>query len=74
MQRKPPLHVFGRPFYVKVAAASFALGACIEGFMIATGFYDQCVCASSLRVRACGAPARVPALHALTLHVPPVLG
>jgi hypothetical protein len=44
MQRsKAPLHVFGRPFYVKVAAASFALGACIELFMIKTGFYDKCV-------------------------------
>lgn len=42
MQRKPPLHVFRRPFYVKVAAASFALGACIELFMLKTGFYDKC--------------------------------
>ena len=43
MQRsKPPLHVFGRPFYVKVAVASFALGAAIELFMIKTGFYDRC--------------------------------
>ena len=49
MQRsKPPLHVFGRPFYAKVAVASFALGACIELFMIKTGFYDKCAvaCAS----------------------------
>jgi hypothetical protein len=46
MQRsKPPLHVFGRPFYVKVAVASFALGACIELFMIKTGFYDKCAAA-----------------------------
>jgi len=43
MQRaKPPLHVFGRPFYAKVAAASFALGAAIELFMLSTGFYDKC--------------------------------
>ena len=53
MQRsKPPLHVFGRPFYAKVAVASFALGACIELFMIKTGFYDKCV--------ARGAAARTP--------------
>ena len=43
MQRsKPPLHVFGRPFYAKVAGASFALGACIELFMLKTGFYNTC--------------------------------
>jgi hypothetical protein len=40
MQKRPPLHVFGRPFYIKVAAASFAFGACIELFMLKTGFYD----------------------------------
>jgi hypothetical protein len=50
MQRsKAPLHVFGRPFYIKVAAASFALGACIELFMIKTGFYDKCVSRASSR-------------------------
>ena len=55
MQRsKPPLHVFGRPFYAKVAVASFALGACIELFMIKTGFYDKCAvaCAAPSSLRA----------------------
>ncbi len=42
MPHRPPLHSFGRPFYVKVAGASFVLGACIEAFMIHTGFYDKC--------------------------------
>jgi hypothetical protein len=52
MQRKPPLHVFTRPFYVKVAGASFALGAAIELFMLKTGFYDTCARAAVTHTRA----------------------
>jgi|APGre2960657444_1045066.scaffolds.fasta_scaffold107591_1 hypothetical protein len=48
MAPKPPLHAFGRPFYVKVAGASFLLGACIELFMIQTGFYYKCVHAEAM--------------------------
>jgi hypothetical protein len=34
-------HVFDAAFYTKVAVASFALGGCMEMFMIKTGFYDK---------------------------------
>lgn len=34
-------HVFDSTFYTKIAVASFALGAAMEGFMIKTGFYDK---------------------------------
>ena len=46
---KVPLHVFDRSFYVKVGAASFALGAGIELFMLKTGFYNTCARAAALR-------------------------
>jgi hypothetical protein len=32
---------FGTSFYARVAGFSFAAGACMEGFMIKTGFYDK---------------------------------
>ena len=35
-------HVFDARFNARVAVISFALGACIELFMIKTGFYDKC--------------------------------
>jgi hypothetical protein len=38
---RPPLHVFGRDFYVKTAVASALVGAAMELFMIKTGFYDK---------------------------------
>ena len=34
-----PLHHFGASFYARVAALSFALGGCMELFMIKSGFY-----------------------------------
>lgn len=38
---KAPLHVFDGRFHAKLAATGFVLGACIEMFMIKTGFYDK---------------------------------
>jgi hypothetical protein len=50
---KLPLHVFDRTFYAKVAAASFALGAGIELFMLKTGFYTTCAESGQQRVPVC---------------------
>ncbi|EEH51980.1 uncharacterized protein MICPUCDRAFT_53429 [Micromonas pusilla CCMP1545] len=36
-----PLQVIGADFYAKVVGISFATGACMELFMIKTGFYDK---------------------------------
>jgi len=42
-------HAFDSKFYVKLVVASFALGAAVEGFMIATGFYDKVLLIESER-------------------------
>jgi len=39
---KVPLHHFGPGFTAKVAALSFVTGACMELFMVKTGFYEKC--------------------------------
>ena len=41
LMAKTPLHSFPPVFYAKVTAASFALGAAMELFMIKTGFYGK---------------------------------
>jgi len=44
-----PVHEFGRPFLLRLAAGSFAVGACMELFMIKTGFYDKVTVIESQR-------------------------
>ena len=39
--RRPLAQGFDTAFYVKLAAASFVVGAAFEGFMLATDFYPK---------------------------------
>lgn len=40
-RHKVQVQEFGASFYARLVGISFAVGACMEGFMIKTGFYEK---------------------------------
>ena len=47
---------FGTSFYARLVGISFTVGACMEGFMIKTGFYDKVTAIEAERREALSEP------------------
>lgn len=54
--RKVPVHDFGTSFYLRLIGLSFTVGACMEGFMIKTGFYEKVTAIEAERREALSEP------------------
>lgn len=53
---KVPVEELGASFYARVVGVSFAVGACMELFMIKTGFYEKVTAIEAERREALSEP------------------
>ena len=54
--KRVPVQEFGASFYARLIGISFGVGACMEGFMIKTGFYEKVTAIEAERREALSEP------------------